>query len=73
MKLFYSSLLLLVAIGMVAAYVVIMVGAGVFVHWVMDHIGYWAAAPLIGIVLLCGIWFEKHEQKRLGVKRPLFR
>lgn len=77
MRLFWNGIRLLVALGAVVAMFATMTGLSVFMDWLAADVSRNALFIFVG-VLFCvcmawGIWMEKREQKRLGVKRPIFR
>lgn len=77
MRLFWNSIRLLVAVTMIAAMFAVMSALSTFMNWLADDVSKNALFIFVGLLFcVCmtwGIWMEKREQKRLGIKRPIFR
>jgi hypothetical protein len=63
---------LTVAIGALAAYAVTLAVARDLAIWLYANYGWLAVMPLFISIFWLGIVMEKAEQRRLGIKRPLF-
>jgi hypothetical protein len=77
MAMFWNIVRLAIALLACAAMIACMAALYSGVGWMQGRFGAVGALPYIALVLLIfvaiGIWIEKREQKRLGVKRPIFR
>ena len=72
MKVIVCSVALLVVVVALALEIVTVAAARDLVLWLYVNYGLIAVAPLFIGIFWLGIVMEKAEQRRLGIKRPLF-
>ena len=73
LKVIIISVSLLVVVVAFALEVVTVAAAREFGLWLYANYGWLSVMPLLAGIFWLSIVMEKAEQKRLGVKRPLFR
>ena len=73
LKVIVCSVALLVVIGALALEVVTVAALRDFAIWLYVNYGWLAVVPLFAGLFWLSIVMEKAEQRRLGVRRPLFR
>jgi hypothetical protein len=73
LKVIVCSIALIVVIGGLALEVFTVAAGRDFAIWLYVNCGWLAAVPLFAGLFWLSIVMEKAEQRRLGVKRPLFR
>lgn len=72
LKVIICTVALIVVIGALVLEVVTVAAARDLTIWLYVNYGLLAVAPLFIGIFWLGIVMEKAEQKRLGIKRPLF-